>query len=50
VVYLEQLATAVYLRKPAETVPYWSALNRLVTSARPPIATPTILREILAQT
>jgi transcriptional regulator with XRE-family HTH domain len=50
VVYLEQLATAIYLRKPAETVPYWSALNRLVTGARPPRATPAILREILTET
>jgi hypothetical protein len=49
VVYLEQLAAAVYLRKPAETGPYWSALNRLATGARLPSATPAILREILAQ-
>lgn len=50
VVYLEQLATAVYFTKPAETDQYWSALNRLVTRARPPGATTAILREILAQT
>jgi hypothetical protein len=50
VVYLEQLGAAVYLRKPAETGPYWSALNRLATGARLPSATPAILREILAQT
>jgi transcriptional regulator with XRE-family HTH domain len=49
-VYLEQLDSALYLTKPAETVPYWSALNRLVTQARPPSATPAILREIFSQT
>jgi transcriptional regulator with XRE-family HTH domain len=49
VVYLEQLATGVYLNRPAETTDYWSALNHLATQARPPAATPSILRKILAE-
>jgi transcriptional regulator with XRE-family HTH domain len=49
VVYLEQLATGVYLTRPAETIDYWSALNHLATQARPPAAAPSILRKILAE-
>jgi hypothetical protein len=48
VVCLEQLGTAEYRTRPAETLGYWSALNRLATLARPPAATAGLLQDILA--
>jgi Domain of unknown function (DUF5753) len=50
VVCLEQLGTAEYRTRPAETLGYWSALNRLATIAKPPAATADLLRDILATT
>jgi transcriptional regulator with XRE-family HTH domain len=47
VVYLEGHCTAAYLSKPTERVYYWNVLNRLVTEARPPADTETLLRDIL---
>lgn len=49
VVYLEQLAGAVYLDKPAETERYWHAMNRLDIEAEQPGATATILSRILKE-
>jgi transcriptional regulator with XRE-family HTH domain len=49
VVYLEQLTTALYPDKPAEIDHYWHVMNRLVTEAAPPPATPTIIDEILKE-
>lgn len=43
VVFLEQRRSALYLTKPADTVPYRDLLDRLVTEARPPAATLTRL-------
>jgi len=48
VVYLEQVATACYLSRPAETAPYLSVLNLLAANAEPPSATTAILQGILA--
>jgi transcriptional regulator with XRE-family HTH domain len=50
VVYLEQLASAVYPGKPAEIQHYWNVLNQVATDAEPPAATTGILRRILEQT
>jgi hypothetical protein len=50
VVYLEQLAGAVYLSKPGERLYYWNVLNRLATEAPPPTDTTGILRRILSET
>lgn len=50
VVYLEQLASAVYPGKPAEIQHYWNVLNQVATHAEPPAATTGILRGILEQT
>ena len=36
VVYQEQLDSAVYLNKPADTVHYWNVLNQVATEALPP--------------
>ncbi|WP_165988597.1 helix-turn-helix transcriptional regulator [Streptomyces sp. YIM 98790] len=36
VVYLEQLTTAVYLDRPADTHPYWDVVNRLAVEAACP--------------
>jgi transcriptional regulator with XRE-family HTH domain len=36
VVYSEQLDSAVYLNKPADTLHYWNVLNSLATEALPP--------------
>jgi transcriptional regulator with XRE-family HTH domain len=47
VVYLEQLFTAIYLNKPADTAPYWDVLNRLVAEAEPPAAAAAALDRIL---
>lgn len=48
VVCLEQLGAADYLTRPAETLGYWGALNRLATMAEPPAATAGILHDLLA--
>ena len=50
VVYLEQLASALYPDKPAEIEYYWGVMNRLVVRAESPEATPTILHRILQET
>ncbi|MBA2810874.1 helix-turn-helix domain-containing protein [Streptomyces sp. KM273126] len=50
VVYLEQLATALYPGKPSEIECYWDAMNRLVVQAESPDETPTILHRILQET
>ncbi|MCX4911547.1 helix-turn-helix transcriptional regulator [Streptomyces sp. NBC_00878] len=49
-VYLEQLAGAVYPDKPAETEYYWDVMNRLVVKAESPDATCAILHRILQET
>jgi transcriptional regulator with XRE-family HTH domain len=46
VVYLEQLAGAVYPSSPAELAYYWDILNHLATKADPPIASAMILDQI----
>ncbi|MFJ2832123.1 helix-turn-helix domain-containing protein [Streptomyces sp. NPDC087263] len=49
-VYLEQLASALYPDKPAEIEYYWDVMNRLVVEAESPEATRTILHRILQET
>lgn len=49
-VYLEQLASALYPDKPAEIEYYWDVMNRLVVEAESPDETRTILRRILQET
>ncbi|MER5213866.1 helix-turn-helix transcriptional regulator [Streptomyces sp. NPDC002838] len=49
-VYLEQLATALYPDKPAEIECYWDVMNRLVVEAESPDETPTILHRVLQET
>jgi hypothetical protein len=44
VVYLEQLNSAVYLDKPADTLPYWNVFNSLATEAQDPAASIEIMR------
>jgi transcriptional regulator with XRE-family HTH domain len=46
VVYLEQLASAIYPSSPAELAFYWDILNQLATKADPPIASAMILDQI----
>ena len=46
VVYLEQLAGAVYPSSPADLAYYWDILNHLATKADPPIASAMILDQI----
>ncbi|MFE9765679.1 helix-turn-helix domain-containing protein [Streptomyces sp. NPDC005808] len=48
-VYLEQLASALYPDKPAEIEYYWDVMNRVVVEAESPDATRTILRRILQE-
>jgi hypothetical protein len=36
VVYAEQLCSAVYLNKPADTDHHWNMLNKVATEALPP--------------
>jgi transcriptional regulator with XRE-family HTH domain len=50
VVYLEQLDSAVYLEKPAETERYWDVLNKLSVHSDRAAETPAILRRILKAT
>ena len=47
VVYLEQLLTAVYLGKPADSAHYRDVLNRLAAEAEPPEAAAATLDRIL---
>lgn len=47
VVYLEQLNSALYLDKPAETLPYWNVFNSLATKAEDPGASCEIMRRLL---
>jgi len=49
-VYLEQLDSALSTTRPADTVHYWSVLNRLATEAEPPASSREMLRRILAET
>jgi transcriptional regulator with XRE-family HTH domain len=46
VVYIEQLASAIYPSSPAELAYYWDILNQLATKADPPIASAMILDQI----
>ena len=46
VVYQEQMDSAVYLNKPADTVHYWNVLNRVATEALPPDASVAKLRRL----
>jgi transcriptional regulator with XRE-family HTH domain len=46
VVYQEQMDSAVYLNKPADTVHYWNMLNRVATEALPPDASVAKLRRL----
>jgi hypothetical protein len=48
VVYLEQLAGAVYLDRPAEVEAHWDVMNRLVTEAESPEASAQTLGRMLA--
>jgi transcriptional regulator with XRE-family HTH domain len=47
VVYTEQLDSAVYLNKPADTLQYWNVLNSLATEALPPEQSTQALRRFL---
>jgi transcriptional regulator with XRE-family HTH domain len=46
VVYLEQLASAIYPSSTADLAYYWDILNQLATKADPPIASAMILDQI----
>ena len=45
-VYQEQLESAIYLNKPADTVHYWNILNSVVTEALPPEQSAEMLRRL----
>lgn len=45
-VYQEQLDSAIYLNKPAETVRYWDILNTVATGALPPEPSVEMLRRL----
>jgi hypothetical protein len=45
-VYQEQLESAIYLNKPADTVRYWNILNSVVTEALPPEQSTEMLRKL----
>ena len=45
-VYQEQLESAIYLNKPADTVRYWNILNSVVTEALPPEQSAEMLRKL----
>ena len=45
-VYQEQLDSAVYLNKPADTLRYWNILNTVVTEALPPEQSAGMLRRL----
>jgi hypothetical protein len=47
VVYTEQLDSAVYLNKPADTLHYWNVLNGLATEALPPEQSTQALRRLI---
>ena len=47
VVYSEQLDSAVYLNKAADTLHYWNVLNSLATEAQPPEQSTDTLRRFL---
>lgn len=49
VVYLEQLASSLYLDKTTETERYWHVMNRLYIEAEQPRATAETLRRILTE-
>jgi hypothetical protein len=48
-VYVEQLSSAVYLDKPAETAGYQQIMERLRRQAEPPARTAQLLQGILAE-
>lgn len=50
VVYIEQLASALYLDKRDDVDHYAAAMERLCVQALPPAATPKLLRELLDDT
>lgn len=50
VVYLEQLSGAEYLDDTAAVEAYLGVMDQLTAAARPPSATPGILRDLLGQT
>ena len=47
VVYLEQLNSAVYLDKPADTLPYLNVFNSLATEAEDPVASIQTMHRLL---
>jgi transcriptional regulator with XRE-family HTH domain len=47
VVYAEQLDSAIYLNKPADTQAYWDVLNSVATEALPPAESTETLRRLL---
>jgi transcriptional regulator with XRE-family HTH domain len=49
VVFLEQLASAVYLDKPTDTEHYWHVMNELSVKAASPAATVELLHQIRAE-
>ncbi|WP_424531432.1 helix-turn-helix domain-containing protein [Sphaerisporangium viridialbum] len=49
VVYLEQLASALYPDKPAEIMHYWDVMNSLSVQAEPPARTVASLRRMLEE-
>ncbi|MDF5753219.1 helix-turn-helix transcriptional regulator [Spongiactinospora sp. TRM90649] len=50
VVYLEQLASALYPDRPADVAHYTHVMNRLATEAAPAVETPALLHRILRDT
>ncbi|GIH26441.1 transcriptional regulator [Acrocarpospora phusangensis] len=49
VVYLEQLAHAIYVNKPAELAPYWHFMNQLGVRALPPDESVEMIERMLAE-
>ena len=45
-VYQEQLDSAIYLKRPADTAPYWNLLNSVATGALPPEQSTEMLRRL----
>ena len=44
--FQEQLESAIYLNKPADTMHYWNILNSVVTEALPPEQSAEMLRRL----
>jgi transcriptional regulator with XRE-family HTH domain len=49
VVYLEQLAHAIYVTKPAELAPYWHFMNQLGVRALPPDESVEMIERMMAE-